>query len=254
MGGLLKILSIGDPSNEVQCLLQQGNRSHSSTPFFNLVAQTDLTGFEDALHEHEPDVLVFSLKSKEGFQSSLFQKLAEYRFQGGSTIWVEHAENKFDLHSVDWIEHIDFVLRAPIEPQAFFKALCDSYRYCFKESFSPRKRHPVVNLSSINTNQLKRLSNLSVANNMELTGLFISGANQRIHDIEEAIRTQNPQMLELAAHNLRGSARTFGAEKLAGLCNDLESCAYPNISSRAPNLMAQLVSEFRRIECSVSKS
>jgi CheY-like chemotaxis protein/HPt (histidine-containing phosphotransfer) domain-containing protein len=57
----------------------------------------------------------------------------------------------------------------------------------------------------------------------ELTTMFLEGAHKHLTAMREALQQRDAVALEQAAHTLKGSAATLGAQRLAALCFDLEN-------------------------------
>jgi HPt (histidine-containing phosphotransfer) domain-containing protein len=63
--------------------------------------------------------------------------------------------------------------------------------------------------------------------------------------MRDAVRTQNGEVLKMTAHSLKGSSLTVGAQRLGGLCRQLEDehCK----ETDQPALIAALDEEFTRV-------
>ena len=77
------------------------------------------------------------------------------------------------------------------------------------------------NVASLNLTILNTLYR-GLAGNIAPIKQFIQNLPQRLADLSKAISEQNPEQLGISAHKLKGTARTFGAERLAMLSLQLE--------------------------------
>jgi two-component system sensor histidine kinase/response regulator len=75
---------------------------------------------------------------------------------------------------------------------------------------------------------------------VDLVGLFLRDAPGRVEAIERALATPDAEALRQAAHALRGSSRTLGAVRMAGLCRELEEIGASGSVTGAAPLVAQL--------------
>ena len=77
----------------------------------------------------------------------------------------------------------------------------------------------------------------------ELISLFISDAESRVDDIVEALAKHDLELLQRAAHSLKGASRYLGAEQLAQKCLVLENTTDFN----AVNTLQQRIAEMQEI-------
>ena len=96
---------------------------------------------------------------------------------------------------------------------------------------------------------LERLESLSSLRTPDGTSLlasfvdaFVRRSDERICAIREAATDPEPRALELAAHELKGSAGTIGATRVAALCAELELDG-PQALRRRPGLLDELAAE-----------
>lgn len=59
----------------------------------------------------------------------------------------------------------------------------------------------------------------------ELVAQFVEGLQERLRNMENAIRTADFERLRVAAHQLKGSGGGYGYPILTERANDLEKCA-----------------------------
>jgi CheY-like chemotaxis protein/HPt (histidine-containing phosphotransfer) domain-containing protein len=74
---------------------------------------------------------------------------------------------------------------------------------------------------------------------------FTRDAESQVATMRDAVRTQNGEALRTTAHSLKGSSLTVGAQRLGGLCRQLEDehCK----ETDQPALIAALDEEFTRV-------
>jgi PAS domain S-box-containing protein len=86
----------------------------------------------------------------------------------------------------------------------------------------------------------------------ELAQLFLDDAPNQIHKIREAVGKADASALENAAHALKGSASTLGANGLAALARNLEMQARTKILEGAGEVCSQLEEEWERLQLELS--
>jgi histidine phosphotransfer protein HptB len=59
----------------------------------------------------------------------------------------------------------------------------------------------------------------------ELVDEFLADAPRQLESLRDAAAAEDAETCRRAAHTLKGNARTFGAEKLASLCLEVETAA-----------------------------
>ena len=80
----------------------------------------------------------------------------------------------------------------------------------------------------------------------ELARLFESGAAQHLSTMREAVAAGDAASLSSAAHALRGSAVSVGAQQVASSCRVLETLGHSGAVSGGEDLVADLVGQVRR--------
>jgi PAS domain S-box-containing protein len=82
----------------------------------------------------------------------------------------------------------------------------------------------------------------------ELLAGFLKDAPQRLHAMQAACRDQDANALEHAAHTLKSSCYTFGAERLADLCQTLENRGNAGrMNSDTPRLVSKAEKIFESV-------
>jgi len=82
----------------------------------------------------------------------------------------------------------------------------------------------------------------------ELIGSFLAEAPLRIAGARQAVAKVDAAALRMAAHSLKGSSSTLGANNLASLCSSLEARAKSgSVDKTASELIGQVESEFERV-------
>ncbi|MBY0279898.1 response regulator [Candidatus Binatia bacterium] len=82
----------------------------------------------------------------------------------------------------------------------------------------------------------------------EIVDLFLGNAQRNCNAVREALASGDRQMLELAAHSLKGSSSTMGAVRLASLCASLEEAGHCGALDRAAMLVERLDTEFDLVQ------
>jgi HPt (histidine-containing phosphotransfer) domain-containing protein len=82
---------------------------------------------------------------------------------------------------------------------------------------------------------------------VELIDLYLEDAPLRIVALNEALSTKDGDGIKRAAHCLRGSSGTLGAQGIALLCDEMEHMQPEDMSSKIPALLAQMAQEFERV-------
>jgi HPt (histidine-containing phosphotransfer) domain-containing protein len=98
----------------------------------------------------------------------------------------------------------------------------------------------------VDLERLESLSSLRTADGTSLLASFVDAfvrrSGERIRAIRAAATDPEPRALELAAHELKGSAGTIGATRVAALCAELELDG-PQALGRRPGLLDELEGE-----------
>jgi HPt (histidine-containing phosphotransfer) domain-containing protein len=88
----------------------------------------------------------------------------------------------------------------------------------------------------------------------EILGTFLESVHDLLDGIRTAARDSNVEKAIFAAHTLKGSSRSVGAEPLGHLCEELETAArvgdmatYAQVANQVPILFAQLEREVQEI-------
>lgn len=80
----------------------------------------------------------------------------------------------------------------------------------------------------------------------ELIEIYIADAPSYIADISLAVESANAHAMERAAHTLKGSSASLGANLLAAACLEMEKLGRSNSVEGAPELLAHIEREFER--------
>jgi len=81
---------------------------------------------------------------------------------------------------------------------------------------------------------------------VELIGLYLQEAPQRIEAIQCAVANADRLCLKRAAHSLKGSSGTLGVRPLAAICEELEHLTDETFFPEARVLVSRLEEEFVR--------
>lgn len=82
----------------------------------------------------------------------------------------------------------------------------------------------------------------------ELVDLFVADVPARLDAIRSAIAAADPEALVRAAHSLKGSASTLGADGMADLCRRIELQARDGAVPPAREMFGMLQEEFERVK------
>ena len=86
---------------------------------------------------------------------------------------------------------------------------------------------------------------------IELTELFFEDAVRQLAAMRTAVSTGRADELRSSAHRFKGSAYTFGARRLAQLCEALETLGRSGSVEGADQILASLESAFEEIRTTV---
>jgi HPt (histidine-containing phosphotransfer) domain-containing protein len=81
----------------------------------------------------------------------------------------------------------------------------------------------------------------------ELLNAFLSAAPTRLDALDQALASRDPRAVADQAHALTGSAASFGARAMAGLCRQLRAAAEDGDLEAARALLRDLHAEFLRV-------
>jgi len=76
---------------------------------------------------------------------------------------------------------------------------------------------------------------------------YLKDSSQLIETIREAIAQNDPPTLHRAAHSLKSTSATVGAQSLAGLCKDLEAIGRARTTDHAAALLPAIEKEYQQV-------
>lgn len=76
---------------------------------------------------------------------------------------------------------------------------------------------------------------------------FVRDGRRQIDEMQQAVRTQDGELLRRAAHTLKGAAATFGAQRLSQLARELENRARAGQIEGNEDLIAQIAAELEQV-------
>ncbi|MEC4818655.1 MAG: response regulator [Scytonema sp. PMC 1069.18] len=82
---------------------------------------------------------------------------------------------------------------------------------------------------------------------VELITTYLNDAPQRLQVISQAIDKADAKKLQIAAHSLKSSSFTVGANQLAQICQELESIGRNGITTGASSVVERLEQEYQRV-------
>ena len=88
---------------------------------------------------------------------------------------------------------------------------------------------------------------------LNVVQMFIPDAEERIAQIDGAIKQENFRALEESAHGLKGGAANIGATEMAELCNQLETRGERGVIGDAPEIMEKLVKSWTRVKTQLTE-
>jgi two-component system, sensor histidine kinase and response regulator len=80
-----------------------------------------------------------------------------------------------------------------------------------------------------------------------LIELFLHNTPERLASLEAAIAAGDGRALEQVAHNIKGSSASFGASRLAALCQPLEEMGRNGNTADAAPYLPEVLSEYERV-------
>jgi len=87
----------------------------------------------------------------------------------------------------------------------------------------------------------------------ELIDGYLDDASRLLAEIHQALATDNPSTLQRAAHTLKSNSALFGAEALAGLCQEVELMGRSGTLNGAREKVAQIEAEFARVKAELER-
>jgi HPt (histidine-containing phosphotransfer) domain-containing protein len=82
---------------------------------------------------------------------------------------------------------------------------------------------------------------------VEIVSIYLTETQERLDQLEQAIKCLDIKKIMLVAHNLKGTSNTLGVVKLASFCIELENLAPENISTETSNILKQIQKEFKQV-------
>ena len=81
---------------------------------------------------------------------------------------------------------------------------------------------------------------------VELIDLYFDDVPRRVRAMRDAVKFRNPAALASAAHSLRGSSGSLGAQQVAQICAEIEGLESVDLWSNIPPLLSWLELECER--------
>ncbi len=149
---------------------------------------------------------------------------------------------------------MDDYVSKPVEPTA----LADAIRRCLDmpATGAPKREETVVS-SNFEVLRLSRLAAMVGDDpefEAEVVSDFLRGATKHVGEICEAFESGNDEKLRLAAHALKGSCRTLGAEALGEVCQELEKQAAGGHLAECSFLIAQAKAQHISLEAAMRRT
>lgn len=88
---------------------------------------------------------------------------------------------------------------------------------------------------------------------VELYGIYIDDARNRLANLDSALVAANPNRIEAAAHALKGSSGNVGAERMSELASKLEKIDIESDPDKARDLASKLHAEFAEVETFIDR-
>lgn len=82
---------------------------------------------------------------------------------------------------------------------------------------------------------------------VEIVSIYLTETQERLDQLEQAIKCLDAKEIMLVAHNLKGISSTLGVVKLSSFCIELENLAPESISTEANNILKQIQKEFKQV-------
>lgn len=79
----------------------------------------------------------------------------------------------------------------------------------------------------------------------KLIGIYFDSTPQLLQALGDAIAAGDPAAMQKAAHSLKSSSASLGAQRLAELCKDLETMGRNNTTDEATDLLLEIEGEYR---------
>ena len=84
---------------------------------------------------------------------------------------------------------------------------------------------------------------------LELIGMFLTDAPQRMSDIQASLARGDIASLERAAHTLKSSSANIGAARLSSCCKSMEELARNRAVEGLPSVVRASVQSWTELEC-----
>jgi len=88
----------------------------------------------------------------------------------------------------------------------------------------------------------------------ELRDLFVNEAPEQLHRMDDGHRQGDAKAVALAAHRLKGTAATFGAEEMRRLCMEIEGLARGGSLDGVQSMIQQLGTECDRLRLALDQA
>jgi CheY-like chemotaxis protein/HPt (histidine-containing phosphotransfer) domain-containing protein len=87
---------------------------------------------------------------------------------------------------------------------------------------------------------------------IELIRIYLEDSPVRLAKLQQGVVQEKPEEVKLAAHSLRSTSATFGALRLAGLCQELEVMARSGRLAGASEKLGLVQAEFERVKSALN--
>jgi len=82
----------------------------------------------------------------------------------------------------------------------------------------------------------------------KMIGLYLTHTPELIQALRQAVARSDAEDITMQAHSLKSSSAMVGATRLSTLCRDLEAMGRQRVIQAAPGSLAEIESEYARVE------
>ncbi len=116
-----------------------------------------------------------------------------------------------------------------------------------EEDEQTQKKKAVINVAAVE--KLRQ----NIGNITPVITVFLQSLDKRVQEVENAVNKKDSDAIARVAHTIKGSSSQFGAEELAGLCQQMESIGRTNSLAQVDSLLLEIQRAAERFKKVLSK-
>ncbi|MEQ8188917.1 MAG: response regulator, partial [Candidatus Eremiobacterota bacterium] len=148
---------------------------------------------------------------------------------------------------------MDYYLGKPVQVKELVKVLreCKDLRHYSEKDIAGEK---TICVNSVNIENFENLKNLvGEGKAFDLIDKYLNDSQGLLQKIKESFREYNYTDLRISSHTLKSSSTHFGAMKLAGLCQEVETMSDTCEAEGLKEKVSSIEDEYKRVRLELEK-